>query len=84
MHNSAELLHAQRCGVDFVVAGPVLPTASHPQAVPLGWDGLGRLAAGAQVPVYALGGLTETQLEQAFRFGAQGIAAIRAFWTELA
>jgi 8-oxo-dGTP diphosphatase len=32
------------------------------------------------LPVYALGGLGETELETAWSHGAQGVAAIRGLW----
>lgn len=80
VHNAAELQHANRLGVDFVVISPVLPTRSHPDAVILGWPGLAKLVEQAAMPVYALGGMTEAQLPHATQAGAQGIAAISAFW----
>lgn len=79
-HDEAELEHACRIGVDFVVAGPVLPTTSHPGAPALGWEALHRLTEAATVPVYALGGMTPAHLNEAFACGAQGIAAISSLW----
>jgi 8-oxo-dGTP diphosphatase len=79
-HNRAELRHACRIGVDFAVLSPVKATASHREAIPLGWKGFQALAEEANIPVYALGGMTSADLEQAWHHGAQGIAAIRAFW----
>lgn len=79
-HNQEQLQHAQRIGVDFVVVSPVLPTQSHPEAEPLGWDGLQLLTEQAAVPVYALGGMDPEHTERARRYGAQGIAAIRGLW----
>jgi 8-oxo-dGTP diphosphatase len=34
------------------------------------------------MPVYALGGVSESDLVDAWNYGAQGIAAISAFWPE--
>lgn len=78
-HNLDELQHAQMCGVDFVALSPVLATKTHPQAIPLGWVQFSELVNKINLPVYALGGLSETELMIAQRAGAQGIAAIRAF-----
>ena len=80
-HNAAELAAAVRLDADFVVIGPVLPTASHPGAPALGWEAFAALVAAAPMPVYALGGLTQAHLAQARAVGAQGIAGISAFWT---
>lgn len=79
-HNAAQLLQASRIGVDFVTLSPVLPTQTHPEAVPLGWQRFAALAAAARVPVFALGGMTPDMQEQAQEAGAWGIAAISATW----
>lgn len=79
-HDEVELAHACHIGVDFVVAAPVLPTASHPGAPTLGWEGLRRLTERAAVPVYALGGMGPGDIAQACAHGAQGIAAISSLW----
>jgi 8-oxo-dGTP diphosphatase len=81
-HNREELLQAARIGADFAVLAPVQATRSHPQATPLGWQQFAGLAELAQMPVYALGGMTEEDLEIAWQHGAQGIAAIRGLWQE--
>ena len=79
-HSAAELCHAERLGVDFVVLSPVLPTTSHANARPLGWNAFSALVASAGLPVYALGGMRSEMLEQAHAAGAQGIAAISGLW----
>jgi 8-oxo-dGTP diphosphatase len=81
-HNADELQQAVRIGCDFVVLGPVQPTASHPDAAHLDWSGLQALCEVTRVPVYALGGLRSTDLDAAWHVGAQGIAAIRGLWPE--
>ena len=79
-HDEAELAHAARIGADFATLSPVAPTPSHPDATPLGWPRFADLAAGSQVPVFALGGLAVSDIAIARRNGGQGIAAIRALW----
>jgi 8-oxo-dGTP diphosphatase len=81
-HDEAEVLRARRIGVDFIVVSPVCSTPSHPAAAPLGWEGLRALTERANLPVYALGGMTFTDLERAWEYGARGIAAIRALWEQ--
>ncbi len=76
-HTSQELAHAAAVGVDFATLSPVQPTATHPQAQPLGWERFSALVAQATLPVYALGGMQAHDIPQAWRCGAQGIAAIR-------
>jgi 8-oxo-dGTP diphosphatase len=79
-HGADELAHAARIGADFVTLAPVAPTPTHPDARPLGWQRFAALAADASMPVYALGGLGDTDIATARNLGAQGVAAIRAFW----
>ena len=79
-HDLAELRHAQRIGADFAVLAPVLPTASHSDARPLGWPAFHALSEAAVMPVYALGGMGLDDVPAAFEHGAQGIAAISALW----
>ena len=79
-HNWHELKHACTMNLDFAVVSPVRETVSHPGAKALGFTGLRELTERADLPVYALGGMAETDLYSVFEHGAQGIAAIRGLW----
>ncbi len=79
-HSSDELRRAEALGADFAVLGPVRATPSHPDAVPLGWQRFRRIADGAALPVYALGGINPRDMEQALNCGAHGIAMVRGAW----
>jgi 8-oxo-dGTP diphosphatase len=79
-HNPEELEQAAQLGLDFAWLSPVLPTASHPGAAVLGWETFADWVRNAQLPVYALGGAGEAELESAQAAGAQGVAAISAWW----
>lgn len=79
-HNREELAQAAGLGLDFVVLGPVQPTASHPEQSGMGWSAFRDLIARFPLPVYAIGGLTGADLATAQGCGAHGIAAIRATW----
>lgn len=79
-HTEEEVRHAGALGLDFIVVSPVQQTSSHPGARLLGFEGLQQLSEPALLPVYALGGMQLSDMGAAFRHGAQGIAAISAFW----
>lgn len=79
-HDERQVLHANHIGADLLTISPVLPTATHTTAVPLGWPRFHELVTLTDIPVYALGGMTLDTLAQAQQAGAQGIAAIRALW----
>ena len=79
-HDADELARAMAHELDFAVLGPVKPTASHPQAMPMGWQRFSELARGTSLPIYAIGGLRPADLEDAWRAGAHGIAMISGSW----
>lgn len=79
-HSPEELQHAENIGVDFATLSPVQPTLTHPQQTPMGWEQFEALVKAAKFPVYALGGVTGNDLEQAIQRGAQGVAGIRGWW----
>lgn len=81
-HNTEELRRAEELGCDFALLSPVLPTLSHPDALHLGWEEFAAIAAGASIPVYALGGLSASDIETAWRHGAHGVALLRQAWPE--
>jgi 8-oxo-dGTP diphosphatase len=80
-HTLQELGHAMAIGLDFAVLGPVKETATHPGAELLGWEGFRRIAAGASIPVYAIGGLRPQDMDEARAAGAHGLAMIRGAWS---
>ena len=81
-HTAADIVHACKIGVDFIVLSPVKKTQSHPNAKPIGWSRFKSLVDQSAVPVYALGGLSPDDCEDAWQNGAQGIAAIRGLWVD--
>lgn len=82
VHNQSELSLAESKKVSFIVLSPVKKTLSHPDFNPLGWKNFKILTDKSSVPVYALGGMTDEDIEMSKVNGAQGIAAIGAFWSE--
>jgi 8-oxo-dGTP diphosphatase len=79
-HSREEVIHAGKLGLDFIVVSAVRETASHPGLPAIGFGGLRSLCEVAAMPVYALGGMQEADIETAWHCGAQGIAAIRGLW----
>jgi 8-oxo-dGTP diphosphatase len=77
-HTRGELERAMQLGLDFAVVGPVKEKSG---ATPLGWPAFRRIVQGTAIPVYAIGGLTRADMEDAWRAGAHGVAMIRGAWT---
>ena len=82
-HSRTELEHAAALGLDYALLGPVQPTLTHPGQPALGWQAFARLVEGLPMPVFALGGLAATDMEDARDAGAHGIAAIRGLWGQV-
>jgi 8-oxo-dGTP diphosphatase len=81
-HTARELDHAATIGVDFAVLGPVTPTASHPGTQGIGWNAFVLAVGNSAIPVYAIGGLTQGDLDRARSAGAHGVALQRAAWPD--
>jgi 8-oxo-dGTP diphosphatase len=79
-HTENDIKHAEKIGVNYICLSPVLATSSHPDQERMGWDRFRSLVDDATIPVYALGGMTETDLAISLENGAQGIAAISEWW----
>lgn len=79
-HNKDELLKAIQLNADFAVLSPVQKTASHPEMDAMGWQKFSSLLELCPMPVYALGGVSADDISEAWQHGAQGVAAISAFW----
>ncbi len=78
-HSLPEALQAQKDGADYITLGPVYFTPSKaPYGEPVGIKTLEEVTASVTIPVYAIGGITNKNLSQAVRAGAQGAAVISA------
>jgi thiamine-phosphate pyrophosphorylase len=66
--------------VDYLIAGTVFRSISKPVATPLlGLDGLQAIVNASEVPVLAIGGITEDRIRDVATTGAAGVAGIGLF-----
>lgn len=80
-HSLEEIRQAQALECDFVTLSPVRVTPTHPDQPSMGWDAFGQIASEVrELPIFALGGVTVSDLPHALRQGAFGVAGIRDFW----
>jgi 8-oxo-dGTP diphosphatase len=77
-HTREELERAMQLELDFAVVGPVKEKAG---SIPLGWERFAGMVRGSTTPIYAIGGLTRADMEDAWRAGAHGVAMIRGAWS---
>ncbi len=79
VHGVGEAREAAEAGADFLLAGAVYPTATHP-GEPGGGLRLIESVAALGIPVVAIGGVTPERAGELRRAGAAGMAAIRGVW----
>ncbi|MDH5256055.1 MAG: thiamine phosphate synthase [Gammaproteobacteria bacterium] len=79
VHTAVEGATAVEEGADFLVAGTVYTTASHPGR-PAAGLGLIETLASLGRPVIAFGGITQENVWAVKHAGAYGVAAIQALW----
>lgn len=79
VHSPDEARAAADEGADFVIAGNVYETGTHPGRAPLG-PALIEGAARAGIPVIAVGGVTPGRAAELRDAGAWGVAAVSALW----
>ena len=80
VHDLREAEAAHAGGADYLLVGPVFPTATHPDRAPLGLARV-REIVGLGLPVIAIGGVTPERLPELMAgAGIHGVAAIRALW----
>lgn len=81
-HTEADIAKAIELKADVLLLSPVKETSSHPGVPGLGWEKFADMAKNSPVPVYALGGMKDSDIEESNRHGAQGVAAISSFWPQ--
>lgn len=79
-HEPEEAAEQARAGADFVHFGTVYPSASHPERSASGIEALAEAAAGADVPVLAIGGVTPERAAEVLDAGASGVAVLSGVW----
>ena len=78
VHSLEGAVAAEAEGADYLVAGSIFPSASHPGRAAAGVRFLEQLKPRVGVPYLAIGGVTPNNVEDAVRAGATGAAVITA------
>lgn len=76
VHDLAGVLTAGRVGVDYVLLAPVFSPISKVGRAPLGLAVLEEACRKSEVPVIALGGITDERMGTVLKAGAAGFAGI--------
>lgn len=81
VHHESEAEAAAADGADFLLAGNIFPSSTHPEWPARGVD-LIRRCTTLGLPVIAIGGISLAHLPQLLEAGAYGVAAISALWDD--
>jgi len=77
-HTTFQAQAAERDGASYLGVGAIYPTASKPDAVRTGLEGLRAIRHGVGTPLVAIGGITRERVGDVMRAGANGIAVVSA------
>ncbi len=78
VHSLEEALAAATQSLDYLIAGSIYETRSHPGAAPAGPGLIETIAGAVSPPVLAIGGITAANAGEAIAAGASGVAVISA------
>ncbi len=78
VHDYEGALEAQREDADYLIAGSVFATRSHPGQTPQGLPLVQRLSAKLRIPYLGIGGINAENAADVIRAGASGVAVISA------
>ena len=78
VHSADGAADAALAGADFLLAGSMFATGSHPGAAPAGPGLMREAAARCDAPLVGIGGITPGNLGEVVAAGAAGVAVIRS------
>ena len=73
VHSTSEALEAQMLGAAYVVAGHVYATDCKKGLPPHGLPFLQQICQAVEIPVFAIGGINQSNLRDTLRCGVQGV-----------
>ena len=76
VHSIDEAEQAEAKGADYLAAGTIFASQSHPEIEPAGLDFLREVCAAVSIPVLAIGGVTPENAGDCIQAGAVGVAVL--------
>lgn len=77
-HNLKQALNAQSEGADYISIGPVFATSLKPEYKPLGLDLIKEISKKIKIPLFAIGGINENNINKVLSSGVKRVAICRA------
>lgn len=81
-HNVEEAVQAEKNGADYLGAGAVFSTASKADVTSLSMETLKEICEAVSIPVVAIGGISEENMDQLKGTGISGVAVISALFAQ--
>ena len=78
VHSVGGAVEAESSGVDFLIAGTIFPSASHPGGPAQGTEFLRALCGEVSLPVLGIGGITTQNVGEVMEAGGSGAAVVSA------
>lgn len=72
VHSVEEAISAERIGADYITAGHIFATDCKKGLAPRGTDFLREVCGNVKIPVFAIGGISESNFDEIISSGAQG------------
>jgi thiamine-phosphate pyrophosphorylase len=76
VHSVAAAQQAERDGADYLIAGTIFASPSHPEITPSGVEFLRQACEAVSIPVLAIGGVTPENVSKCIEAGAAGVAVL--------
>jgi len=77
-HSISEALEAQKNGADYISIGPIFKSPTKPELTPVGLELLKEIKQKVRIPVVAIGGINEKNIEIVKKTKVDSIAVISA------
>ena len=80
-HQMDQALAAEKEGADYIGVGPVFATPTKPHYQPAGLEFVKQASLAVSIPVVAIGGIDEKNVDLVLNAGAKRIAVVRALFS---
>lgn len=78
-HSVEEAVLAEKCGADYIGAGPVYSTVTKQDTSPIiGTKGVFEIRKAVGIPIVGIGGIHENNASEVIKSGADGVAVVSA------
>jgi thiamine-phosphate diphosphorylase len=78
-HSTEEAIEAERLGASYITAGHIFATDCKQNLAPQGLTFLINISKAVYIPVYAIGGITPENTNEAVNVGAEGVCVMSGF-----